>query len=260
MKLSFYTPIAYDYKYAFASIISYYEIADEIILAIDQNRISWSKQKYEFDEKAFNDRINEIDKDKKIKIIAGNFHGYLKPMDNDTGERNFVSVACKPGNYIVGIDSDEILLNANAFKNWMDISNPRADIKCKLFTVYKSFKDVLLNIQPDEMTVIGTPLAGCYIKCRNTKNIVINCPLEILHFSWARNETELLQKLTNWGHSGDFNVKKYYQIWQSVNLNNYRIMKSLHPLGMKLNWTGLSLMNLSQYKISEQLLKEINGF
>lgn len=260
MKLSFYTPIAYDYKYAIASILSYYKIADEIVLAIDQDRISWSNKKYEFNDQDFNERINAIDKDKKIKIIIGNFHKFQKPIDNDTYERNYISRNCMIGNYIIGIDSDEILLNPDEFKIWMNNCNINSDVKSRLFTVYKSFKNYLLNVQPDEMTVVGTALISSYNKCRNTRNFTVDSPLQILHYSWARNETELLQKLLNWGHSTDFNIKKHYQIWQSVNLQNYRSQTMLHPLGMKNNWTNLNLINLSQYNLSEELLKEIEEF
>jgi len=264
MNLSFYTPIAYDYKYAIATILSYYKIADEIILGIDEDNISWSHMKYNFDEADFNARIVKIDTEKKIKIVKSNFHDAPLPMTNDTNERNYLTHFCKRGNFIIGIDSDEVLLNPDTFKIWMNTMQPTADIKCKLFTVYKNFGDKLLNVEPDEMTTIGTTKVHCYTMCRNTdtkiKTLTINSPLEILHFSWARNEQEMWQKLKNWGHSADFDINKYFLLWKSATLENYKTMTMLHPLGMKANWTHLSLIDLSKYNLSEELLKEIKAF
>jgi hypothetical protein len=259
MKLSFYTPIAYDYKYVFASLMSYYSIADEIILAIDKDRISWAKNKYEFDFKLFNDRINEIDKEHKIRIYEDNFH-QLSPIENDTYERNQITLICKKDNYIVGIDSDEILLNPTEFLDWMNSNSPKEDVCCHWFSVYKAFENKYLVTLPYETTVIGTNLRNTFRKCRFTLLKNVQSPLKVLHFSWGRKREEIVQKLYNWSHTNDFRIQEYLKIWDSVTLENYKEKTNLHPLGIKKWWQSLELVTLESFSMPHELLQEIKNW
>ena len=253
MNLSFYTPISYDYKYSLPTILSYYKIADEILLAIDKDRISWSKNKFAFDE-CFFDEIKKIDVENKISIVEGDFHSLDSPIQNDTNERNFITTVCKKDNFIVGIDSDEVLLNPNEFLEWLNVSNPHfSDVSCMMSSVYKAFGKTLLVNYPKESVVIGTKSTNCYKICRNTKNASLMSPLKILHFSWGRTRQDILQKLSNFGHSKDFNIDDYMKIWDNVTLENYALKKELHPLlkCRKHIWLSLEAVNLDDFKLEE---------
>jgi len=103
--LSFITPIAYDYRYAFSAIRSYYDIAEEIILGLDESLISWSGKPFEMDKSELFGFINEIDVEAKIFVITGNFHESKNPMENDTAERCILSQHARPGNWVCMIDS-----------------------------------------------------------------------------------------------------------------------------------------------------------
>ena len=241
MKLSFYTPIAYDYEYSYKTIQSYYDIADEIILAIDKDRISWSGKKYDLDN-SFYDKIIQIDSCKKIKVIEENFHHSSKPLENETNERNFILSKCT-GDFVIGIDSDEVLLNSTEFLKWFKSTKIECDISCTLKTVFKQIDKKLLVCLPYESTVIGTARGNKYLKCRITGNKTIISPLEILHHSWGRTEQDVLQKLQNWGHSKDFNISNYFNVWKSVSLHNYEEKRFLHPLGLKQWWQRLELIS-----------------
>jgi hypothetical protein len=248
VKLSFYTPIAYDYKYAFAAVKSYYNIADEIILAIDKDRISWSGIKYDFDDILFNTTIKEIDTNNKIKIIEESFHKTGSPITNDTNKRNEITKQCS-GEIIIGIDSDEILINANEFAEWLKSYTSKDDISCHLMTVYKSFENKLLIAMPLETTVIGTKLRNSYKQARNTSNRTMLSPLKLLHYSWGRTEQELKQKLYNFGHSNQFNIPKYFGMWKNTTLDNYASKRFFHPLGPRQsNWRYLQLFDLKDVK------------
>lgn len=261
MKYVYYTPIAYDYQYAYPSIMSYYDIADEIILLIDKDRISWSNLSFKFDFDSFKNKIEEIDKNKKIKIIEENFHLYKQPIRNDTYERNYVSKIVNKDDYLIGIDSDEILLNPKEFKEWLD-SQKRLnfDIECLWYTVYKNFGRKLLITEPMEPAVIGTNLKNRYKKCRITKNVVKKTPLKVLHFSWGRSLREVLQKIYNWSHSADFKLGEYMRTWSKVTLENYEEFKYFHPLKLNKWWKSLKLVELEKFDLSEELIKEIVAF
>lgn len=245
MNLSFYTPIAYDYEYALDSIKSYYKIANEIILAIDEDLISWSNKKFDISSEFF-DKIKILDIDKKITIIFSNFHKFQEPLRNDTFERNYISELCKKENYIIGIDSDEILLNAEEFRDWIQNFDISFDITCQWMTVYKKFNNSLLITSPLETAEIGTNLRSSCVKARITKNRTKLSPLKVLHFSWGRTREQILQKLQNWSHSRDFDLNNYMKIWDYVTLENYKELKNFHPLKLKNVWQKLELMDLNE--------------
>ena len=50
IKKSVISLISYDADYLPNSIKSYYEYVDEIVLGLDKNRVSWSKNTFSFDE------------------------------------------------------------------------------------------------------------------------------------------------------------------------------------------------------------------
>ena len=130
MKLCFYTLLAYDYKLSYASILSYYNIADEIILAVDSARLSWSGKPFEFDEKAVNNFILRIDKNKKIKLVQQPFYNpALDVTDNETNERNQISKLFPADSTIIAINSDEVLLNPDEFWMWLSSYDDNKDIE-----------------------------------------------------------------------------------------------------------------------------------
>ena len=51
--ISVITPVAYDYKHFFESVQCHYEIADEIFVGLDKDRISWNGNKFSFNDAEF---------------------------------------------------------------------------------------------------------------------------------------------------------------------------------------------------------------
>jgi len=236
---SFYSLISYDWKYLLESIQSYYMIADEIILGIDESNLTWKKNEFKI-ENEFYDKLNVIDKDKKCKIIKDNFHLYDNPMQNETYERNVLSSYCN-GRFIIAVDSDEIFLNVIEFDNWLKNKDNTFDLDflCTWKTVYKKIGDELLICVPHETALLGTCHKNSYIKARHTGFKTVMSPLIVLHFSWGRTEDEIKTKMKNWGHADDFNSNEHLNIWKNVTLENYDKLKYFHPLKLKSWWQGL---------------------
>lgn len=229
--LSFAVPVAYDYKYLPPVIKSFYGIADEIILGLDKDRISWSGHPFEFDAREFKSMIRGLDPEEKIRVIEGDFHSGPNPMANDTEERNQLALACGKGNWIIQIDSDEVLLNPWEFKEWMDSGKGSGLIMAHSVLVFKKCGDELLVVDKENhQHAVGTRLPGGYIGARYTGQNKKLSPLRILHFSYGRTPEEMRMKLTNWGHSRDFDTDQYFEFWKSVNLDNYSRLKDVHPI------------------------------
>ncbi len=243
--LSFVTLLSFDYRYADRAINSYYAIADEIILGVDADRLTWMKQPFSIDMEEVRAFIAKIDVAGKIRIVEGNFHAHDHPMANDTGERNFLSEQCRPGHWIVQIDADETLLGGGGaveFRRWLLQSNPEGCVSARWISIFKLFERHALVIDPPlETTPIATRLRGQYQMARWTNEPVVLSPLQLLHLSWGRTPEELREKLRNWSHSRDFDVEAFFAMWEAVTLENYQALRDFHPID-RVSWPRLGVM------------------
>ena len=245
--ISVITPTAYDFRYSYESIKNYYDIADEIFIGIDKDRISWAGNKFDFDMAEFQSFINDIDTDKKIKIIQENFHQHPIPVQNDTAEKNHLSSLCKNGNWILQIESDEYMFNKEEFMKWLPNADPNYGIKAQWVTVYKSFGDkILVANDSGGQVAVGTKLKSQYYQCRDVRQEAHMSPLKLLHYSWGRTRHELSTKFKNWGHAGSFDAEKYLDMWDKITLDNYMNFKDLHPIDPH-GWPNLILFNKKDF-------------
>ncbi len=242
-KLSIITLLSYDYIYLEDCIRSYYDIADEIILGVDKNRVSWSGNAFTFDMAFVLSVIEKIDTGKKVKIIEGDFFKYKEPIQNDTYERSYLSQQCKAGNWIISIDVDERLVNAEEFSGWLKYHDQGSDIRkydigAQWIQIFKVIDGKKILINRYEPTTVGTFKRGGFTCARLTGQPTVMSPLILEHYSWGRTREEIWQKLSNWSHTNDFNIKHYFDLWDSINLQNYRDFKNIHPLD-KVSWPEL---------------------
>lgn len=237
-------PIAYDFRYSYRSLEKVYEIADEVILGLDRDRVSWSGKPFDFDLEEFRATVATIDRRNIVRLVEGDFHSAGSPMGNDVNERNVLSTHCRPGNWIVQIDSDEQAINAKDFRAWLTRADRSKDVQAKWITVFKSFGDkCLVANEPDLKVSVATTTPAKYRDARESDRPKVLSNLLLLHFSWGRNRAELAQKLTNWSHSQDFDTAKLLALWDSVTLENYQQFRNFHPLYPPL-WSKLSLITL----------------
>jgi hypothetical protein len=155
--LSFITLLSYDYRYAFTAIRSYYDIAGEIILGLDADRLTWSQHPFQIDMDELHSQIKQIDIAHKLRLVEGNFHASQRPMDNDTNERSELSLQCSPGNWIVQIDCDETLMNAREFRDWLINCDPQKRVHALWFSVFKVYGDRALVIHPRQKRLPSPP-------------------------------------------------------------------------------------------------------
>ena len=94
LKKSVISLISYDASYLPSSIASYYDYVDEIILGLDKDRITWSGNKFAFDEDSLFSELADLDVDSKISIIEEDFHRSSIAIENDNYERNYLKNEC----------------------------------------------------------------------------------------------------------------------------------------------------------------------
>ena len=147
--------ISYDAHLLPSSIKTYYDYVDEIVLGLDSDRISWSRNKFSFDETALWKELGAIDTKGKISVIEENFHKSEVAIENDNYERNFLKEHCEH-DIIVSVDADENLLSPkDFFIDYLPLTLPyikNYDICMTWATPYKEIDDTTLVIADHDST------------------------------------------------------------------------------------------------------------
>lgn len=251
IKKSVISLISYDAEYLPESIKTYYEYVDEIVLGLDENRITWSGNKFSFEEGNLWKQLKDIDYDSKIVVIEDNFHKSKVALENDNYERNFLKEKCS-NDWIFSFDADEQLVNAkDFFLKYVPLAEKYArkvDLSFTWMLPYKEFEDCYLVIADEQGRWFLGDTQGFvthrnhqYTYCRwtNNKTHVIT-PLAILHWSFCRTERSLNQKLQNFGHSDKTPTDPFFHNWKQITLENYHQLRNFKTSGFGNNqWSRL---------------------
>lgn len=247
IKKSVISLISYDAHYLPKSIERYYNYVDEIVLGLDKNRQTWSKNSFSFDESLLWSELSIIDGDKKISIVEEDFVQSDVAIENDNYERNFLKNECS-NDWIFSFDADEMLVNPKHFfyefcplvEDYRDTH----DICMTWATPYKEIGNTTLVIAEED----GSPFFGenqgvvtsknnTYTYARWTNQSAggtnrILSPLVALHYSLCRKSEDLHQKIHNIGHSDIVEEDPFYKIWTQVTMDNYKELKNFKTSGL----------------------------
>lgn len=244
--------ISYDHKYIYDALKIVYDYADEIILAIDRNRLTWAGEKYELDPNFF-DAIRAMDPKNKIVFFEDNFYvESLTPIENDTRERNMLSEKMGPDCWKLQIDVDEYFLNFDAVykylqKNRFLVARPDinpVNIRANWITLFKKTENGFLYLDNEEHFSFATNLVGNHFFARDmatVNNTEVFTNFRVLHHSWARDPEEIYKKINNWSHKDDFDREAFFQFWMNVDETNYTQFTDLHPI-YKGAWKNLKFI------------------
>ena len=239
--------ISYDAHYLPKSIEKYYNYVDEIVLGLDKNRITWSKNSFSFDEQKLWSELSQIDGDGKISIVEEDFVQSEVAIENDNYERNFLKDKCS-NDWIFSFDSDEMLVNPKQFFYdfcpLVEDYRETHDICMTWATPYKEIEDTTLVIAEED----GSPFFGenqgvvtsknntfTYARWTNQSAAGTNrilSPLVALHFSLCRKSEDLHEKIHNIGHSNIVEEDPFYKIWSQVDMENYKQLKNFKTSGL----------------------------
>ena len=255
--------ISYDADYLPNSIKTYYDYVDEIVLGLDKNRVSWSKNKFTFDESKLWSELNDIDSDGKITIVEEDFVKSDKAIENDNFERNYLKEQCSH-DWIFSFDADEELLNAHDFfVNYLPLIEKyynTCDIMMTWATPFKTIEDKTLVIcENDGQAFLKEPQGvvtskdSTYVfarwtdKCQSDSKKLMS-PLIALHWSLCRSQNDLHQKINNIGHSDLVEQDPFYQLWSDLTLDNHNQYKNFKTSGMGPQWPSLRAIPTEQLK------------
>jgi hypothetical protein len=259
--------LSYDYENLKKAIPPVYEAADAIFIAVDMEYRTWSGEKFEVSP-SFYQWLKKFDTQNKIQIYRDNFFiPELSAIENDTRERTMLSEKMGIGNWLVQVDADEYFIDFTGFVKSLRkydrfLEKPeRTPIQIAgfLINMYKYTEEGLLYVDQPTKVLLATNYPKYTFARQNRKRIVYVDHL-LMHECISRNEKDLMTKLTNWGHSKDFDIEKYVQKWRSVNKDNYKEMQDffyLQPEGWKtLDYIGTK--NMEEIKSQLNTKKELH--
>ena len=108
--------VAYDWQFLKYSLPPIYSIVDEICLSVDEQCRSWNGNGFEFDWASFQEMIEAVDTQKKIRLLKESFyHPERTPIQNECYQRTRMADFLGPVDWLMQIDTDEILINPEEF-------------------------------------------------------------------------------------------------------------------------------------------------
>ena len=231
--------LSYDYQYIFNSLKLVYDFADKIVLCYDKDGKTWAGNNVSIPHSFF-EEIKKIDIKNKISFYAESFHiENTPPMSLETRQRNMLAEKLGKGGWHIQIDSDEYPVDFKELTSFLRkhkylLKNPEktpVNFFVKFITLFKQTEKGFFVISPYTEPCFLITNQPNYKNARFPKNdshIILDS--YIIHQSWARDEEEILKKITNWGHKNDFDTKKFFDFWKNLNEDNYASLQNFHPL------------------------------
>ncbi|GAA4452890.1 hypothetical protein GCM10023092_12510 [Rurimicrobium arvi] len=219
------------------SIPPIYERADQICLSIDESRVSWSGNKFSWDQEGFMKMLAELDPKGKIRLFEANFYvPTLTPMQNEVRQRNEIAKFIGGDGWHIQLDTDEIFLNFEGFVHYLQSfrSRRKVNIACPWITAYKQTEDGFFFVKPSDFSQIEfiqiATLHPDYEYGRRNGNFNVRSPFALLHLSWARSEQEIWEKINNWGHKDDIDIQGEFDRWKNLSADNFHTYRNFHPV------------------------------
>lgn len=254
------------------SLASYYPYVEKILVSTDLKR-GWSGVEIVPDDTI--DRIRAMDTDNKIEIMIGDFYRYPIPMQNDTNQRQLsADRLCGMGSFdwIVQVDADEEFLDFPAVAERMQSLPERtASVSWRWIQLFQTLEDgrFLVVTQADGKPHLeqfafahrpGAKLDACrfpklpiqHPRFRRWLGFEYVAPPTLdychatLHYSFAKSERRILEKLRTWSHSNEFDTEGYFTLWQNSK-TDWQTMRNFHPTYPQA-WHALRPFSLAELK------------
>ena len=246
MKIHAYIMVA-DPAWIEASVLSYYDIVDKIVISTDENARSYMGTTLDLD--ACFRRLRLIDPEGTFEYLSGHYaRSEHTPMDNDTHQRRCaLEVASCNADWVLQIDTDEVLPDAAVFLNCVREANEmgRDALEYPARWLYAHVRGdwYLEGCAPNWRTssdypgslavraqtslrmarqVENAPLFRVDVRRKNSDifhppdapiHRVIKLRHALLHFSMVRRAEDLRRKMSSWSHAPDRDWKTEFDYW-----------------------------------------------
>ncbi len=248
--------LAADPAWLEASIQSYYDIVEKIVVSYDRNKLGWTGRALPIDECI--DRARSIDKDKKLELAPGDFAILSNaPMENETLQRRDALARSGDADWVLQLDTDEVVTQpASLYRRLAALPASTRCVRWPMRSLFQRAADgrYLQVCSPsgghvEEHFSIAVRPGTALVEARTTfeetaqfrswslsRDTLFNPNSRLarsetmLHFSWVRSQEQMMRKLQSWGHSRDFDTDRYYrEVWLRA-ATEWRSLRDFHPL------------------------------
>lgn len=224
--------VAYDWHFLQQSLPSIYKHVDAICLSVDSERRSWNGNLFEMNWNAFTEMVDAIDVDQKIQILQEPFYNKERtPIANECYQRRRMAEVLGKANWIMQIDTDEIIINPLEFigelSKYSEWKRPVNVHGTWINLIKQTGFGFIYSVTKTPPLATNRPEYD-YGRTNGHFNIYTNTFLA--HITWARPEEEVYYKLKNWGHSHEFEGMSFFKIWQALDDHNWQYIKDFHPM------------------------------
>ena len=275
MRLTAYI-LAADPAWIEASIQSYYDIVEQIVVCYDRDRLGWTGAPIAVDECI--DRVRAIDVDGKVRLLGGSYYRPgSSPMENDTNQRQHaLAAAGERADWVVELDTDEVMPDARYFARRLE------EIPEQYHACFWPMRVMFKQVSSTRFLEVSTRFRTlCWeypgpVACRPTvrltharrtrspawtfsvryslwnvlnrtsvrANASIPADKTVVHLSWARSPEEIKRKVRGWGHSLDFDTEAYVRdVWGHAE-TRWRSYRNFHPVEPN-TWPALRPVKLT---------------
>lgn len=261
------------------SISSYYKLVTKIVISCDQTSRGWTGAPIRVSDVI--SIVRSFDTDNKCVIHYGDYSRAefnVDPMAGETFQRNeALSFAAEYGDWILQIDSDEVVADVAALLRWIHFADKNGynSLEWPLSVVYRKFGNNHLTVCASDGTPLyeypgsialraGYPVVHARrVSCNmlrltvmgdvNSKSLlnkvdVNETRLECLrhdqaidHYSWSRSASEIFEKVRSWGHSNGLQSYAYVVFVWLLSPITYRFLRNIHPMSGPL-WPRLTVL------------------
>ena len=238
--------LAADPAWIEASVQSYYDMVDKIVVSYDENSTSWTGTPIPVQECLA--RLRAIDKDKKMVYSPGHYARLdHKPMENDTYQRQCaLDEAGNGADWVLQLDTDEVLMDPSVFKSCLQEADS-GGFAATLYParwLYQKVRDGVFiercarfwRIRAGYPGPVAVRAGGRLALARQcdastfrvdfsmgsktpaptrdpTVHRAVRPDQAIAHYSWVRPLEEMLAKSESSSHARDFDWKPEIEFW-----------------------------------------------
>ncbi|SEQ16457.1 hypothetical protein [Epilithonimonas lactis] len=233
--------VSYDYEFLMKALPLIYPYVSFVLIAIDKNRKAWKGDSFEIPDDFFT-WLKNIDTDRKINIFEYEVDYTLPSIVIETYLRNEMGKRCPPSDWYMQLDTDEYIINPE--KIFQELEKIKTDpqqqtmVYTKVLPMFQSDENnhFVIDIFEEFPMLTNIPKYD-HARISNTAEKK-TADLLFLHQSWDRKAEEVMMKIKNWGHNNDFDTISFFNFWQSINYDNYKYIKNLHPFAPS-KWPAL---------------------
>jgi len=136
------------------------------------------------------------------------------PWKSEEEQRNAGQDYLSDFDYVLVIDPDEYFSNADFehLLQFLEDGDPEAVIVAGQYTYWKD--GFVADPARDYKQLVAVKPTVRFVDKRVVGTGYVEAPVWLHHFSWAKTDDEVLRKITHYAHSGDFNIKEWYEnVW-----------------------------------------------